>query len=305
MVRVELLDYTRDGEKLVALAAKRSVSPQATPKVSEEEVDKLVVETLKRGHWSPWEFSNYVFDVECSRVCTHQLVRHRIASYIQLSQRYGLSTLKDLLNEVGNMVGRSCTASDYSCHVFNLEEFEKKLSEARNQVEEDTLLSVVERYFYVPSTVKQNREVYGEYIAYVLASIKLYLTMLVSGVPHEDARYILPQSVGSRLMVQMNARELATSFLPLRTCARAQKELRCVAWRMLMKLETVHPKLFGYVGPRCVLVENMVRDQPLRIRDVINPEVRVEFTIGRCPEGVPRESIRTCVINSYKSALDL
>ncbi|MEM1694064.1 MAG: FAD-dependent thymidylate synthase [Ignisphaera sp.] len=297
MVRVELLDYTRDGEKLIALAAKRSISLHASPKVSDEEVEKLVIETIKRGDWTLWELSSYVLDVECSNVCVQQIGT-------QLNQGYP-SMLKDMLAEVGSRVGRSCGASDYSCHILNLDEFEKKVSEARNQVEEDMLLSAIERYIYVPNTIRQNREVYGEYIAYILVSIKLYLTMLASGVLHEDAKYILPQSMKSRIMVQMNARELATSFLALKTCTRTQKELRCVAWRILMKLETVHPKLFSYIGPRCVLMENMVRERPLRIRDVIDPDAKVEFTISRCPEGVPRESIRTCVINSYKSALDL
>jgi thymidylate synthase (FAD) len=44
---------------------------------------------LASGHHSVIEHASYTFSIEgCSRALTHQLVRHRIASYSQLSQRY-------------------------------------------------------------------------------------------------------------------------------------------------------------------------------------------------------------------------
>lgn len=302
MVRVELVDYTKDGEKLVAQVAKRTIS---LSKVYDDEVERIIVETVKRGHWSPWEFSSYTFEIECSRVCTHQLVRHRIASYAQTSQRYGVSTLKDFLRELGSTVGRPCDTADFSCNALNVEVFERKLGSAASTVEEENLLSVVERYFFVPSSVRMNREVYRGYVSSVLRATKMYLLMLGSGVGYEDARYVLPQSVVSRIIVQMNARELATVFFPLRMCSRTQAELRAVAWRMWMKLETVHPLLFGFAGPRCVFCENLVRESPLRLRDVLDAEKSVEFTIGRCPEGVPRDTIRACVLNTYRNTFNL
>ena len=58
---------------------------------------KMDVETAKRkikqvtgyGHASVIEHASFTFSLEdVSRVLTHQLVRHRIASYTQQSQRY-------------------------------------------------------------------------------------------------------------------------------------------------------------------------------------------------------------------------
>lgn len=302
MVRVELIEYTKDGEKVVAQAAKRTVS---ISKVSDDEVEKILLDAFKRGHWSPWEFSNYVFEVECSRVCTHQLVRHRIASYSQTSQRYGTAVLKEFLRELGNAASRPCDASDYSCHALNVETYEKRLSSSPNPVDEDTMVSLVERYFFIPASVKMNREVRRGYVRTILESVKMYLLMLGSGVGFEDARYVLPQSVVSRVVVQMNARELATVFFPLRMCSRTQAELRAVAWRLWMKLESLHPLLFGFTGPRCLFCENMVRDTPLKLRDVLDEDKPVEFTIPRCPEGVPRDRIRLCVLNTYKNTFNL
>ncbi len=54
------------------------------------EVDgaRVLLEALKRRHASVGEFIVFVFKIKCSRVASHQIVRHRIASYIQESQRY-------------------------------------------------------------------------------------------------------------------------------------------------------------------------------------------------------------------------
>jgi len=53
-------------------------------------VEKVNIQkALDAGHTSLLEHINYIFDIEgISRACSHQLVRHRIASYAQESQRY-------------------------------------------------------------------------------------------------------------------------------------------------------------------------------------------------------------------------
>ena len=53
------------------------------------------------------------------------------------------------------------------------------------------------------------------------------------------------------LMLTMNAREIV-HFMKLRTCRRAQWEIRGVAWRMLEALRESCPEIFGGIGPSCV-----------------------------------------------------
>jgi len=303
LVRVELVEYVKDGERLVALAAKRSLSrkPVHEMTLTEEEVETWIVETLRRNHWSPWEFSWYVFEVECSRVCTHQLVRHRVASYAQMSQRHGMGSVKQMLASIVSKVGPGCREDDPMCLALAVERFEKLLKESKeNKVAESELMDIVEEAFYVPYQVKVDREVYREYVRHILSSVKLYLVLLNKGVGYEDARFVLPQAVKSRVLVAMNARELATSFLPLRMCARAQEELREVAWRLWHILVSVHPRLFKYVGPRCVMIENAVREKPVALRDLLKEDSPEEFIIERCPELVPKKTIRTCIVNTYR-----
>jgi thymidylate synthase (FAD) len=57
--------------------------------LSREEITKLINKLISMGHLSPMEHVSFTFAIEgVSRALSHQLVRHRIASYSQKSQRY-------------------------------------------------------------------------------------------------------------------------------------------------------------------------------------------------------------------------
>lgn len=92
-MKVELIRYTLEPERTVALAARLCYSPvgvdELSEKLSEEAVENFVRKLAGLGHYSTFEHVSFTFAVEgVSRVLTHQLVRHRIASYSQQSQRY-------------------------------------------------------------------------------------------------------------------------------------------------------------------------------------------------------------------------
>jgi thymidylate synthase (FAD) len=57
--------------------------------MSDAEVARLIRKVLELGHLSVLEHASFTFGIEgISRACSHQLVRHRIASFSQQSQRY-------------------------------------------------------------------------------------------------------------------------------------------------------------------------------------------------------------------------
>ena len=92
-MKVNLIRYTQEPERLVAIAARLCYSPvgvdELENKLDDEAVNKLVRFVIKNGHLSTTEHIYFTFGIEgVSRALSHQLVRHRIASYNQRSQRY-------------------------------------------------------------------------------------------------------------------------------------------------------------------------------------------------------------------------
>ena len=82
-------------------------------------------------------------------------------------------------------------------------------------------------------------------------SMSLYQHLLDAGVPAEDARYVTPQAITTELVMTMNARELL-HFFSLRTCNRAQWEIRRLADQMLAICKQKVPEIFENAGPGCV-----------------------------------------------------
>ena len=92
-MNVQLLAYTPDPDKVVATAAKLCYSDSdinsLMDNLTEEKTAKFIDMLVSIGHESPIEHVSFTFGIEgISRACSLQLVRHRIASYSQRSQRY-------------------------------------------------------------------------------------------------------------------------------------------------------------------------------------------------------------------------
>jgi len=92
-LNVVLLRHTPEPEEVVAMAAKLCYSPSGVEELKEKIEAKdqaaFVEKLASIGHLSPIEHVSFSFGIEgISRACSHQLVRHRVASYSQQSQRY-------------------------------------------------------------------------------------------------------------------------------------------------------------------------------------------------------------------------
>ena len=91
-MNVKLLGYTSSPEKLPAMAAiltHSKIKPENLEKTPKKEHSAVLEQVLKLGHTSVIEHASFTFAIsDVSRSLTHQLVRHRIASFSQQSQRY-------------------------------------------------------------------------------------------------------------------------------------------------------------------------------------------------------------------------
>lgn len=91
-MNVKLIGFTPDPEKMPAMAAKLTHSktkPEDLDKTADKELKAILEQVMNLGHTSVVEHASFTFAIsDVSRSLTHQLVRHRIASYSQQSQRY-------------------------------------------------------------------------------------------------------------------------------------------------------------------------------------------------------------------------
>ncbi len=95
-MNVCILSYTEKPKEVIFSAARQCYSKhsaksifQGLENVTSKELREFVLHLKEVGHLSPLEHVSFTFAIEgVSRTCTHQLVRHRIASYSQQSQRY-------------------------------------------------------------------------------------------------------------------------------------------------------------------------------------------------------------------------
>lgn len=92
-LKVTLLEHTPNPEKVIAAAAKLCYSHSDAATLYDNLTDEKAEEFLQRltdlGHASPTEHATFTFAIDgISRCCSMQLIRHRLASYSQQSQRY-------------------------------------------------------------------------------------------------------------------------------------------------------------------------------------------------------------------------
>lgn len=227
-MKVKLLAHTPNPELVVASAAKLCYSPVGVDEIqenlTEEGIEKFVGMLSAIGHHSPLEHVNFTFAVEgISRACSHQIVRHRIASFSQQSQRY-----------------------------VKLEQFEYIIPK------EIELIAEAKEIFI--DAMEQDQETYDKLVDILYK--KHYAELISKGKTEkkasldaekkaiEDARYVFPNACETKMVFTMNTRTLL-NFLTHRCCDRAQTEIRELAFSMLKELKQIAPILFKKAGPTC------------------------------------------------------
>ncbi len=229
-MKVELIAHTPEPEKLVATAAKLCYSSSGISGLreglTEEKTESFIDMLVSIGHESVMEHVSFTFGIEgISRACSHQLVRHRIASYSQKSQRY--------VNESG--------------FEFITPPAVEELPEAKAEFDR-IIADITEGYEKIADmlTEKHKAEFISEGLDEKSAASK------ARKLANEDARFLLPNACETKIVVTMNVRSLFNFFCH-RCCNRAQWEIRAVAIEMLRLCRQEAPHLFAKAGPSCVM----------------------------------------------------
>lgn len=228
-MKVQLLAYTENPEKIVACAAKLCYSPVGIDELydglTEEKASSFVNMLASLGHESPIEHVSFTFGIEgVSRSLLAQITRHRLASYSVQSQRY----VKE--NDFSFVIPPEIEADEKAKAIF--------LKAMRQDIENYNALADILKE-------KHYQAFLSEGCTEKQAKSKAEKKAI------EDARFVLPNACDTKMVVTMNARSLM-NFFHHRCCNRAQWEIRAVANEMLRLVTEVAPTLFQQGGPSCL-----------------------------------------------------
>ena len=219
-MKVSILAHTPNIENVIASSGRLCYSKvgvnELLQKYSKEDNERFIKMLADMGHHSPLEHVSFTFAVEgVSRALTHQLVRHRIASYSQQSQRY--VNLEETFDFVcPNAIIDEGLSSEYA---EIMDYIHSKYVNLTQKLEEKYLAKGMDKRSANKKAI-------------------------------EDARYILPNACETKIVFTMNVRTLL-HFFEKRCCSRAQWEIRNLANEMLRQCKEISPILFSSAGATC------------------------------------------------------
>ena len=229
MAKVYLLTHTPNPEHTVASAAKLCYSSSTISglreNLTDEQASKFVEMLAEIGHESPIEHASFTFGIEgVSRSLLAQITRHRMASFSVKSQRY-----------VREGSFEYVTPPEIEAIPEAKELYDEIMAE--DQRKYDRLAEILKEK-HIKTFMAEGKD---EKTATKLAEKKAI----------EDARFVLPNSCETQMVMTMNARSLM-NFFKHRCCNRAQWEIKDIADQMLKLVLEVAPNLFKNAGPACV-----------------------------------------------------
>lgn len=188
----------------------------------------IVSKLLKRGHEAMLEFGDITVKFVCDRGISHEIVRHRIASYAQESTRY-CNYEKD---EHMTFIIPSWM-SDLEEGIWD----EKRLHFYRSH-----------QYFinHWATTISSNQDIVVQNTTWMLTMADAeynYNKLIKTGWSPQQARSILPNSLKTELNVKMNIREWR-HFFKLRCSSAAHPQMQELVRPLLKQFQNSIPILF-------------------------------------------------------------
>jgi len=163
----------------------------SNPANQNSESTKLLDYCIRHGHWSVFEMAHMTVEIETSRAIAAQILRHRSFSFQEFSQRYAE------VSEFENYEARSQDLKNRQNSIDNMSEEDKDWFQLAQQTVQDNTMS-------------------------------LYKEALQRGIAKEQARFLLPLSVRTKLYMCGNVRSWL-HYLDLRCGNGTQKEHKDIA----------------------------------------------------------------------------
>lgn len=202
-MNVELIANTPNPEEVIEQCGRTCYK---SPEKDAETRAKFIAGIIHAGHTSVIEHATATFRITgVSRSLTHQLVRHRLFSFSQQSQRYVKETEPNYITPIS---------------------IQEDLAEGSDKKLDPIKLTA--------------HKIYDDCMRNCW---RTYQTLIELGIKKEDARFVLPNAACTEICVSGNFREWY-NFLNLRLDVHAQWEIRQLAWLILDKLMAIAPNVF-------------------------------------------------------------
>lgn len=207
---IEIVSNNDYKEMLTKLEKIGRVCYKSEDYIKEGSAEKFLKGIVKRGHESVIEHESITVRVTCDRGVTHEIVRHRIASYSQESTRYCNYTNDKFSNQI------SCIDIATGFEYDLKDENDRKKYEIWNNA-----MNAAEQY---------------------------YFQMIEAGAKPEEARSILPNSLKTEIVMTMNLREWR-HFIRLRSSKRAHPQIREITEMIRKEFAERYPVFFEDLVP--------------------------------------------------------
>jgi thymidylate synthase (FAD) len=186
-------------------------------KITEGSAEKMIQMLISRGHEAMIEFFDITVKFVCDRGVSHELVRHRIASFAQESTRY--------------------------CNYSN-SKFEEQITYIIPfwLYDNDLLINKrIDKSNYHTFVHNESNEL--SYLWALLECEQRYLQLISGGWQPQQARSVLPNSLKTEINIKMNLREWR-HFFKLRTALAAHPQMRELTIPLLKELQSKIPIIF-------------------------------------------------------------
>lgn len=261
-LKVVVLSHTPEFEQNIVRGARLCYSSAdieaLRDKVTPEDAEKFLNMILEIEHGSVLEHSSITFGIEgVSRALTHQLVRHRLASYSQKSQRY----VKE--GQFSYVVPKPIQNNPNARQSY-IEHMERT-QRVYDNITTELLYEMVSDHFYQLSEEKanefnklifkaqeeKNSILSPQEICDLFKEFDKRTYSKFEKIAIENARYVLPNACETKIQMTVNVRTLF-NFFKERLCDRAQEEIRDLAFEMWKACMEISPTIFKHAVPTCV-----------------------------------------------------
>ena len=202
---VEIISNNSYQDMLKKIEKIGRVCYKSEDKIKDGSTEKFIKGIIKRGHESVIEHESISVRFVCDRGVSHEIVRHRIASYSQESTRY--------CNYTNEKYGEQITCIDIaSGFEYNLEN-------------------------------ENDRKKYDIWLNAMKETEKSYFQLIELGASPQEARSVLPNSLKTEIVATMNLRGWR-NFFKLRTAKASHPQFREVACMLLEIFAKDYPVFF-------------------------------------------------------------